>query len=132
MHNNFHIALLLFAWTSVGLTTFAALDAATRLPGGASIAKRRVWRLACGVILGAGLWSGLWLAEAGLHRLPAASATGPLTASLVVMLAASLIVFVAVLPRASFAAAAQPLGRRRIALAAAALGMGLVAVELML
>ncbi|MGR0117253.1 putative bifunctional diguanylate cyclase/phosphodiesterase [Ralstonia pseudosolanacearum] len=132
MHNNFHIALLLFAWTSVGLTTFAALDAATRLPGGASIAKRRVWRLACGVILGAGLWSGLWLAEAGLHRLPAASATGPLTASLAVMLAASLIVFVAVLPRASFAAAAQPLGRRRIALAAAALGMGLVAVELML
>ncbi|MDO3508621.1 bifunctional diguanylate cyclase/phosphodiesterase [Ralstonia pseudosolanacearum] len=132
MHNNFHIALLLFAWTSVGLTTFAALDAATRLPGGASIAKRRVWRLACGVILGAGLWSGLWLAEAGLHRLPAASATGPLTASLVVMLAASLIVFVAVLPRASFAAAARPLGRRRIALAAAALGMGLVAVELML
>lgn len=99
---------------------------------GASIAKRRVWRLACGVILGAGLWSGLWLAEAGLHRLPAASATGPLTASLAVMLAASLIVFVAVLPRASFAAAAQPLGRRRIALAAAALGMGLVAVELML
>ncbi|MDO3523059.1 putative bifunctional diguanylate cyclase/phosphodiesterase [Ralstonia pseudosolanacearum] len=132
MHNNFHIALLLFAWTSVGLTTFAALDAATRLPGGASIAKRRVWRLACGVILGAGLWSGLWLAEAGLHRLPAASATGPLTASLAVMLAASLIVFVAVLPRASFAAAARPLGRRRIALAAAALGMGLVAVELML
>ncbi|AST30071.1 bifunctional diguanylate cyclase/phosphodiesterase [Ralstonia pseudosolanacearum] len=132
MHNNFHIALLLFAWTSVGLTTFAALDAATRLPGGASIAKRRVWRLACGVILGAGLWSGLWLAEAGLHRLPATSATGPLTASLAVMLAASLIVFVAVLPRASFAAAAQPLGRRRIALAAAALGMGLVAVELML
>lgn len=129
MHNNFHIALLLFAWTSVGLTTFAALDAATRLPGGASIAKRRIWRLACGVILGAGLWSGLWLAEAGLHRLPTVSATGPLTASLAVMLAASLIVFVAVLPRASFAAAAQPPGRRRIALAAAALGIGLVALE---
>ncbi|MHA6883361.1 putative bifunctional diguanylate cyclase/phosphodiesterase [Ralstonia pseudosolanacearum] len=129
MHNNFHIALLLFAWTSVGLTTFAALDAATRLPGGASIAKRRIWRLACGVILGAGLWSGLWLAEAGLHRLPTVSATGPLTVSLAVMLAASLIVFVAVLPRASFAAAAQPPGRRRIALAAAALGIGLVALE---
>ncbi|XLV71220.1 hypothetical protein ACKZDW_06455 (plasmid) [Ralstonia syzygii subsp. celebesensis] len=48
------------------------------------------------------------------------------------MLAASLIVFFAVLPRASFAPAAQPLGRRRIALAAAALGVGLVAVELVL
>ncbi len=132
MHNNFHIALLLFAWTSVGLTTFAALDAATRLPGGASIAKRRIWRLACGVILGAGLWSGLWLAQAGLRRLPPASATGPLAASLAVMLTTSLVVFFVALPRASFAAAAQPLGRRRIALAAAALGMGLVVVELML
>ncbi|MHA6848410.1 putative bifunctional diguanylate cyclase/phosphodiesterase [Ralstonia syzygii] len=132
MHNNFHIALLLFAWTSVGLTTFAALDAATRLPVGASIAKRRTWRLACGVILGAGLWSGLWLAQAGLRRLPTASTAGPLTASLAVMLATSLIVFFAVLPRASFATAAQPLGRRRILLAAAALGVGLVAVELML
>ncbi|QHB57213.1 EAL domain-containing protein (plasmid) [Ralstonia solanacearum] len=132
MHNNFHIALLLFAWTSAGLTTFAALDAATRLPGGASIAKRRIWRLACGVMLGTGLWSGLWLAQAGLHRLPALSAAGPLLASLTVMLAASLLACFAALPRTSFAAAAQPLARRRLALAAAALGVGLAAAEGML
>ncbi|MFW6072489.1 bifunctional diguanylate cyclase/phosphodiesterase [uncultured Ralstonia sp.] len=131
MHNNFHMALLLFAWISVGLTTFAALDAATRLPGGAPVAKRRTWRVACATILGTGLWSGLWLAQAGLHRLPSALAA-PVIVSLVAALAASLAALWLALPNATPAESAHPLPRQRMALAAATLGLGLVVVELAL
>ena len=87
MHNDFHIALLLFAWVSTGLTTFAALDAATRLPGGSTIAKRRNWRIACAVILGIGLWSGLWLGQLGLHRQVGAAVSAPIVATLMTALA---------------------------------------------
>lgn len=132
MHNDFHIALLLFAWVSTGLTTFAALDAATRLPGGSTVAKRRNWRIACAVILGIGLWSGLWLAQVGLHRPLATPLTAPISATLMTVLAASLAAFLVVLGDTSTAIAAQPPHRHRIAMGAIALGIGLLMAELYL
>ena len=132
MHNDFHIALLLFAWVSTGLTTFAALDAATRLPGGSTIAKRRNWRIACAAILGIGLWSGLWLAQVGLHRSLAAQLTVPISVTLMTALAASLAAFLVVLPDTSPAIAGQPPHRHRIAMGAIALGIGLLMTELYL
>jgi len=132
MHNDFHIALLLFAWVSTGLTTFAALDAATRLPGGSTIAKRRNWRIACAAILGIGLWSGLWLAQVGLHRQVGVSLGAPLLGSLMTALAASVATFAVVLPDATFGTPSQPLQRRGIAIGATALGIGLLVLELQL
>ena len=132
MHNDFHIALLLFAWVSTGLTTFAALDAATRLPGGSTIAKRRNWRIACAAILGIGLWSGLWLAQVGLHRQVGASLGAPLLGSLMTALAASVAMFCVVLPDSAFSTPSQTLPRRGIAVGAAALGIGLMVLELQL
>jgi len=132
MHNDFHIALLLFAWISTGLTTFAALDAATRLPGGSTVAKRRNWRIACAAILGVGLWSGLWLAQVGLHRHVSAPLGAPMVATLMTALAASLAAFSMVLPDVPRAAGVQPLQRRGIAMGAAALSLGLMAMELYL
>lgn len=132
MHNDFHIALLLFAWVSTGLTTFAALDAATRLPGGSTVAKGRNWRLACAAILGIGLWSGLWLAQVGLHRPISAPLGKPIAATLITALAASLAAFSIVRPEATLANGAQPTQRRNIAMGALALGIGLMATELYL
>jgi len=130
MHNDFHIALLLFAWVSTGLTTFAALDAATRLPGGSTIAKRRNWRIACAAILGMGLWSGLWLGQLGLHRQVGTPISAPIAATLMTALAASLAVFSIVLPDTSSSNGAQAPQRRSIAMAAVALGIGLLTMEL--
>ena len=130
MHNDFHIALLLFAWVSIGLTTFAALDAATRLPGGSAVAKRRNWRLACAAILGVGLWSGLWLAQIGLHRQVGASPGAPILATLITALAASVAAFSILLPDAPHANANAPLHRRSLAFGTLALGIGLLAMEL--
>lgn len=134
MHNDFHIALLLFAWISTGLTTFAALDAATRLPGGSTVAKRRNWRIASATILGIGLWSGLWLAQVGLHRHVSTSLPAPMIVTLVTALVASLAAFSMVLSDASLTSinTAQPQHQRSIALGAMALGIGLMVVELYL
>lgn len=130
MHNDIHIALLLFAWVSTGLTTFAALDAATRLPGGSTVAKRRNWRIACATILGLGLWSGLWLAQIGLHRQVGTSAGAPILATLLIALAASVAAFSVLLPDAPLTTATQALQRRGIAIGTLALGLGLLAMEL--
>lgn len=132
MHNDFHIALLLFAWVSTGLTTFAALDAATRLPGGSTVAKRRNWRIACAAILGIGLWAGLWLAMLGLHRPVNMPLAAPIIATLMTALAASVAAFSIVLADTAPANAPQPVHRRNIAMAAVALGTGLLVIELYL
>ncbi|WP_199030089.1 bifunctional diguanylate cyclase/phosphodiesterase [Ralstonia sp. ASV6] len=132
MHNDFHIALLLFAWVSTGLTTFAALDAATRMPGGSTVAKRRNWRIACAIILGIGLWSGLWLAQVGLHRPLASQLAAPISATLMTALAASLVALLTVLPDMPPAIAGRPPHRHRIAMGAIALGIGLLMAELYL
>ncbi|CAJ0683374.1 putative bifunctional diguanylate cyclase/phosphodiesterase [Ralstonia mannitolilytica] len=132
MHNDFHIALLLFAWVSTGLTTFAALDAATRLPGGSTVAKRRNWRIACAAILGIGLWSGLWLAMLGLHRQVSLPLAAPFTATLTTALAASVAAFSIVLADAAPANAPQPMHRRNIAMGTVALAAGLLVIELYL
>ncbi|MCP1171000.1 putative bifunctional diguanylate cyclase/phosphodiesterase [Ralstonia chuxiongensis] len=132
MHNDFHIALLLFAWVSTGLTTFAALDAATRLPGGSTVAKRRNWRIACAAILGIGLWSGLWLGQLGLHRQVGTPISAPIAATLMTALAASLAAFSIVLPDTSPSNGAQAPQRRSVAMGAVALGIGLLTMELYL
>lgn len=132
MHNDFHIALLLFAWVSTGLTTFAALDAATRLPGGSTVAKRRNWRIACAAILGIGLWSGLWLAMLGLHRQVSLPLAAPFAATLTTALAAAVAAFSIVLADAAPANAPQPMHRRNIAMGTVALAAGLLVIELYL